>query len=144
MTFLSLLTFLLPLVLFAIAGLHGYWGLGGLWPGHDEVSLARTVVGSKGITRMASPTACFAVTVLLIGVGLWPLFMAGVLPAFWPHWLTLLAGWGFVLVFFGRGLAAYVPAFRLLAPEEPFASLDRQLYGPLCLALGGGFLLFLL
>jgi Protein of unknown function (DUF3995) len=141
---IPLLTFLLPLVLFTLAALHAYWGLGGRWPGHDELSLARSVVGSKGITRMPSSKACFAVMALLIGVGLWPLFMAGVLPALWPNWLTLLAGWGFVLVFVGRGLAAYVPAFRLLAPEEPFASLDRQLYAPLCLALGGGFLFLLL
>jgi Protein of unknown function (DUF3995) len=139
-----LLTFLLPLVLFAIAALHAYWGIGGRWPGHDELSLARTVVGNKDIKQMPSSAACFGVTALLAAVGLWPLFMAGVLPSFWPHWLMVLAGWGFVIVFFARGVAAYVPAFRRLAPEEPFASLDRKIYAPLCISLGFGFLFLLL
>ena len=28
-------------------GPHGYWALGGFWPGHNETSLARLVVGDR-------------------------------------------------------------------------------------------------
>jgi len=36
---------LLCALLLVIAGLHTYWGLGGLWPAKSAAELARTVVG---------------------------------------------------------------------------------------------------
>ncbi len=144
MNAVTVLVYVLPFSLFLIAALHAYWGLGGHWPGRDGISLARTVVGTKGIAGMPSPVACFAVFAVLIGVGLWPLFMTGLLPSLWPKGLTVLAGWGIVVVFLGRGIAPYFSFWQKLSPEEPFSTLDRKLYGPLCLALGLGFLIFLL
>jgi hypothetical protein len=50
-----------------------------------------------------------------------------------------LAGYGLAIVFLGRGIAAYLEAFRQHFSEEPFATLDRKLYGPLCIFIGLGF-----
>ena len=44
-------------------------------------------------------------------------------------------------VFLGRGIAPWIPAWRRLTPQQPFARLDRRLYGPLCLLIGAGLLL---
>ena len=40
---MTILAILLFAALIIIAAIHLYWALGGFWPGHDEVSLARSV-----------------------------------------------------------------------------------------------------
>jgi Protein of unknown function (DUF3995) len=134
----------LALILWLIAGIHVYWGLGGHWPAADEQSLARTVVGAPDIVKMPSPSACFTVAVLLLALGVWPLVQAGLLPIPVPAWLQFIAGIGAILAFIGRGVVSYIPAFRHLAPDQPFATLDVRYYAPLCLVLGIGFLALLL
>ena len=126
----------MALTLWLIAALHVYWGFGGLWPAVDAGALARTVVGARGVQRMPSLTACATVAAVLIGVGTWPLLVVGVLPPVWPCWLLVATGMAIAGVFLARGCAAYWPVWRRRVPEEPFATLDRSLYGPLCLALG--------
>jgi hypothetical protein len=128
----------------AIAVLHAYWGLGGVWPAASAERLAKTAVGTPGITKMPSPASCLLVAALLTGVAAWPLFATGLLPEVWPRWLTLLAGAAIVAVFVGRGLAGYTPAWRSRFSEQPFARLDRLAYSPLCLGLGAGFLAVLI
>jgi hypothetical protein len=135
----TLVALVLALLLWALAALHAYWGNGGLWPEDNELSLARRVVGAPDIRTMPSPTASYIVAGALFFAGLWPLVTVGVLPPIIPGELLILAGYGLMLVFLGRGIAAYTDAFRRLFPEEPFATLDRQLYGPLCLLIGIGF-----
>jgi hypothetical protein len=129
----------LGLLLLSLAALHVYWGRGGLWPAEDEYSLARQVVGAPGIQTMPSPAACYAVGALLLFAGLWPLTTVGILPALFPAELMVLAGYGLAAIFLARGAGAYLDSFRQFFPEEPFASLDRRLYGPLCLFIGTGF-----
>jgi hypothetical protein len=41
-------------------------------------------------------------------------------------------------VFVGRGLAGYVPRWRALFCDEPFATRDKRFYSPLCIVLGLG------
>jgi hypothetical protein len=141
---IALLAIVLWAVLAAIAVLHAAWGLGSHWPCKSEASLVATAGGTQGATRMYPPSACFTVAALLAGVSTWPLFAAGLLPAAWPDWLTRLAGAGIAAVFVARGIAGYVPAWRRLHSAEPFATLDRRLYAPLCFALGAGFIVILL
>ena len=114
-------------VLLDLAALHAAWAARVWVPISDEARLARAVVGSAGIERMPGPAACATVaTLLAIGATL-------------PWWDALglaraaLLAAGLVLGL--RGVAAYLPAWARLTPEEPFRSLDRQAYGPLCLAL---------
>jgi hypothetical protein len=123
------------LVLIALAALHAYWGLGGVWPGDDPRSAAMTVAGFKGIQAMPPPLACFAVAGVLTVAAMWVQALAGGITAF-PKWLVVLGGIAMAFVFLARGVAAYLPAWRQITPEQPFASYDVTLYGPLCLALG--------
>ncbi len=141
---MSALAILISGVLVTIAVIHAYWGTGGYWPAATEKDLARAVVGRPGILRMPPPNACFAVAVVLLGVASWPPMVVGLLSWSVPVWLVLLTGVGIVFVFFARGFAVYVPAWRCLCPEQPFARLDRTLYGPLCLALASGCLVLLI
>ena len=141
---IALLAIALWAVLAAIAVLHAAWGLGSHWPCESEESLVRSAGGTPGARRMYPPSACFTVAALLAGVSVWPLFVVGLLPEAWPRWLTLLSGAGIAAVFLGRGVAGYVPAWRRLQSAEPFATLDRRYYAPLCLALGARFLIILL
>jgi hypothetical protein len=129
---------------YAIAVLHAAWGFGSYWPAASAEALAKSAVGTAGITRMPRPSQCFAVAAILAGVAAWPLFAVDLLPEAWPRWLTLLAGAGIAAVFLGRGLAGYTRSWRRRFSEEPFATYDRRYYSPLCLALGAGYLSILI
>ncbi len=141
---IMLLAIVLWAVLAAIAVLHTTWGLGSPWPCESEKSLVRTVGGTPDAKRMYPPSACFTVAAMLAGVSTWPLFAAGLLTAAWPSWLTRLAGAVIAVVFVARGIAGYVPAWRRLHSAEPFATLDRSVYAPLCFMLGAGVITILL
>lgn len=126
----------LTVVLLMAAGIHLLWALGHFWPGHDQAALARAAVGTAGITRMPGAVPCALVTVALLFAAAWP----------WlgDSSLRTLGLAALSIVFLGRGAAAHVPAFAALSPEEPFRTLDRRAYGPICLGLGTGFTLLLL
>jgi hypothetical protein len=135
----TLLALLLTVALAAIAAVHAYWGFGGLWPAQDERSLARTVVGSAGIERMPSAAACFLVAAVLSAASLLPLAAVGMLHPPWSGNATLAGLACCSVVFAGRGVMSFVPAMRRFGPEEPFATYDKRIYGPLCLTLGAAF-----
>ena len=123
-------------VLAALSLLHLYWAGGGRWPGHDEASLARTVVGDPHSARMPGPVACIAVAVALALAASLPLAVQGLaavpVGAGTLRVLTLLAAGVFAL----RGVGGFFEArFRRGQPVEPFHGLNRRLYSPLCVAL---------
>ena len=128
-------------ILVALAALHAYWGVGGFWPGVDAKSCARTVGGFPGATRMPGPASCFAVAAALAAAALVAAAQAGLVALPLPSVLILIATIGAALVFLGRGIAGFTPAWRRLTPELPFARLDRLYYSPLCLFLGAAFLI---
>ena len=131
-------------IVLAIAGVHAYWGCGGIWPAPSAERLAKAVVGTPGIQAMPSAPACFAVAVILAGIGVWPVFAAGIIAEPWPHWLTSVPGFAIAAVFLGRGVAGYTSAWRRRFGERPFASLDRRVYSPLCLLIGASYFALLL
>lgn len=127
--------------LLAIAMAHFVWSLGGTWPIRNPELLARTVVGRSGITTMPPRILSFGVAALTLAAGVLALALAdptGGGPLL--DGLGLLAG----LLFLARGAAGYTAAWRVRFPEEPFATLDRKTYAPLCLLLGAGFLILVL
>jgi hypothetical protein len=128
-------------ILVALAALHAYWGVGGFWPGVDAKSCARTVGGFPGATNMPGPAACFAVAAALAVAALVAAAQSGLVTLPLPSGLILVATVGAALVFLGRGIAGFTPAWRRLTPELPFARLDRQYYSPLCLFLGAAFVI---
>jgi hypothetical protein len=133
-----LLALLLSLVLLAIAALHAYWGLGGLWPEKSAAELARAVVGD-GRSRMPAPAACFAVAAAVAVVAAWPWLIV-------THPQNLVVVVGAVVIagiFFIRGSAGYSPRWRARFRAEPFATRDTRFYSPLCMALATGFMALL-
>ncbi len=128
-----------PLLAIAIA--HFIWSLGGTWPIRDEALLAKTVTGFPDRTRMPPRLASFGVAVAVLAAGIIALSLADrSAGGLWLSALGVLVG----LVFLARGFAGYTAWFAKFTPEQPFRSLDRKIYSPLCLALGAGFLVLVL
>lgn len=130
------LAVLISALLFVPAALHLLWAIGAWVPIRDEAALARATVGAPGISKMPGPIPCALVFVALS--------FAAALPHLTTFPLRTLLLPAIAAVFLLRGIATYLPAWRKLVPEEPFATLDQRYYGPLCLVLGASFLLFTL
>lgn len=122
---------LLSVVLLALAVLHVMWGIGYWFPIEDEAQLVRAVAGFPDAEEMPGAVPCSLVAVAL--------FMAVTCLWWSPGPFRFLALAVIGTVFVARGVAAFTPVWRKLTPVEPFATLDRKYYGPLCLALGLGF-----
>lgn len=137
---MSALGFVLAVPLAAIAAMHAYWGIGGVWPGRDKASCARAIAGFEGIETMPSAGACFAIAVMILVTSLIALALGGwfatPLDSIQLAGMAMLVGLGFLV----RGVLGYLPWWRRLTPEQPFASLDTRYYSPLCLLIGAGFL----
>lgn len=129
------LTFV-PLLMVAFA--HLLWSFGNTWPIRDEALLARTVIGSPGVSKMPNRLLMFAVAVLIFAAGIVALSLADHSSGGW--WLTAL-GVLLAAIFLGRGALSYSAGWRARFPTEPFATLDRKNYGPLCFWIGAGFLI---
>lgn len=132
------LTFV-PLLMVAVA--HLMWALGKTWPIRNETLLAQTVVGRPGITKMPNRGLSLIVSLLILSIGLVALSLADKVSG--GIGLTLI-GALFALIFIARGVAAYTPAWRSRFPTEPFATLDRKNYAPLCFWIGVGFVTLVL
>lgn len=130
-------------VLVLIALVHAGWAFGMHWPARDETALIRTVIGTPGMTKMPGTGLTLGVAVLIGLAGVCALWLGGVLVLPLPGWLQTVTGGGLALVFAARGvatiLAALIGAGPLRVRVEPFATLDRSLYAPLCLLLALGF-----
>ena len=134
-TIISVLTFL-PLMLVALA--HLFWALGTSWPLRSEELLAQTVVGRAGITQMPSRwltllVALFLFAAAVIAMGLADHDDGGI--------IRTILGAILAIVFIARGVIGYTAGWRARFPVEPFATLDRRNYSPLCLWIGAGFLI---
>jgi len=138
------LAFILSAALLLVTAAHVYWGIGGIWPGTDKASCARAVVGFRGVDAMPSPFACFCVAACLGLATLWPLALEGLFATPFDRPGLAAAAVLIGLVFLGRGILGFTPWWRRLAPEQPFAWLDRRYYSPLCLLVGAGFIVLAL
>ena len=123
------------IVLTAIAAVHVYWGLGGLWPAETEPALVRTVIGAEA-AHMPTDDLTFVVAALIFVAGCLAM-MRGVFN--WDSFLLLrLPLFGLALIFLARGAITYIPA--LFPPAtEPFGTLNALYYSPLCLILAAAF-----
>ena len=131
----------LALVLVAASLLYLLWAAGVTFPFASEQALARALIGRRGITRLPSRAAFLYLAVLLIAAALAAFLLGGYSQAV-PQSKPFLAPVGLLLalVFLGRGVAGVLPAFERAAPEQPYLSLNRRIYSPLCFAAGLGFL----
>jgi hypothetical protein len=134
------LSLIICTVLGVIAAMHFAWGLGSTFPYANAQALARAVVGRRGITRMPSMTASVFVALCLFGAAGWSLLLGQVVALPVSHWLVALGGLALAAVFLLRGVIGVLPAFERALPEQPFLSLNRRIYSPLCVLIGLGFL----
>lgn len=127
---MSILAGLLVIVLGALALIHTLWGFG-LWlPQRDEAKLVKAVVGGRGVTRMPGPIPCGLVAATMLVV------IGAILGRGNPIADAVL--WLAAVVFALRGALIWLPIWRKVTPQEPFATYDRRYYGPLCLAIAAG------
>jgi len=141
MTTLAVIVFL---ALAAIAALHVAWGFGMHWPALDERDLVALVVGQTGRTRMPTALGCFGAAVAVFIAGLLALAAVDLVRPPGPPMLVTAASALATAIFAGRGIAAYLPAWRRRFSQAPFATLDRGAYGPLCLLFALAFALLVL
>ncbi len=133
-TVAAALSFLLAL----IAALHAYWAFGGLWPATTERELINTVIGNAAMGHMPPVGMALTVAALILAMAVIPLALIGGIK---PVWFVRLAAGGAGLIFFARGVAGYFFSTIAWTPVEPFASLNRLYYSPLCLLIGFSFFL---
>ncbi len=119
----------------AIAMVHLLWAFGSTYPVKSEASLARTVLGYKGVSRMQPKMLSLGMAFAILAAGIWGLALSD--PA--PDLVLTAGGIILALVFLGRGIAGYTTWWRQRTPEEPFASFDKKLYSPLCLGISLGY-----
>jgi hypothetical protein len=127
------LTFV-PLLTLAFA--HLLWSFGNTWPIRNRELLAQTVVGVPGPARMPNRLLTFAMSLLLLAAGIVALALAdhdGGGPALTAAGALLAA------IFLARGALSYTSGWRARHPVEPFATLDRRNYAPLCFWIAAGF-----
>ena len=141
---MKILALIVFATLAAIAALHAAWGLKILWPAASEQSLVAMAIGQKGRKRMPPPWQCFVVAAVV--------FLQGVIALIAANWiatplsrsivalLALLCAMGFI----ARGIIGFTAGWRARYPQQPFATLDREYFSPLCLALGAAFVLLTL
>ena len=129
----------LSLILGAIAALHAAWAARIWWPVRDEAALARTIAGFRGTERMPDILPSVAVTTVLFVCMLLAAdmsFSPGLTRL--PHMLVAVATAGASMVFLARGMAGFTSFWARLTPEQPFRTLDRRHYSPLCILIGLG------
>ncbi len=126
--------------LLAIAMVHFLWAFGFNYPVKDQKTLAHTVAGFKGNDTMPPRYISALVGILVLIAGIWVLAMAD--PA--PSAILTSGGVVLTLVFLGRGVVGYTKRWAEITPKEPFRSLDKKFYSPLCLGIGVGILVLVL
>ncbi|MCY6383079.1 DUF3995 domain-containing protein [Hoeflea prorocentri] len=127
-------------ILFAISSLHFLWAAGSPWPCADERSLIRTVVGHPETKGFPSPALTAAVATAILLAGLIALWAGNVVSPPLPDWIRIAGLVVLTGVFLLRGFASYLPRRLWGEMTEPFATLDRRYFAPLCIVLGLGFL----
>ncbi len=131
---------LIFVVLLTVAIAHFMWAIGSPWPIRDPVLLAKTVIGRPGVTRVPKLIS-LVISLLVLAAGVFALALADHTAG---GWLLTLIGVALTAAFVARGAIGYTAGWRARFSEEPFATLDRKNYSPLCLALGVGFLLLVI
>jgi Protein of unknown function (DUF3995) len=138
---MSTMAVIIFLALALIAVMHAAWGFGVRWPAQDERDLVALVVGRTGATRMPARSECLGVAVAIFAAGIVALAVADLIALPLPGILVTAAAVFVTAVFAARGVAAYLPAWRGRFSQEPFATMDRSWYAPLCLLFALAFAL---
>ena len=135
---------IISLALTAIAAAHVAWGFGASWPAANRDDLFHLVIGATQRTEMPGLGQCLAAAIVIFCAGLSALLAADVVESPLPAALVTFLGLLLTAVFAGRGVAPYTHAWRRRFAKEPFATLDRNCYGPFCLLVAAAFVLMVI
>lgn len=130
---------LLALVLFVVSAFHLIWAAGFAWPCPDRQTLMRTVVGNPDLRAFPSAGLTLAAALAIAAAGLFALFAGGIFSLAQPRWMLSGGLAVLAMIFLARGLSSYTIMRVWSRPCEPFATLDRRYFAPLCIGVGTGF-----
>ena len=125
-------------VLALVAAVHYFWATGSTWPVATRDEFVRTFVGLDESKSMPGKVLTMLVATLILLAGALALWGTGLINLPLPDWSKPHLLWAMFAVFLARGLLTYV--LPKLPRAEPFKTLDRRYYAPLCLALPAGYL----
>ncbi|WP_028467849.1 DUF3995 domain-containing protein [Neptunomonas japonica] len=132
------IAWLVFIVLAGVSALHFLWASGSTWPVKDPKQFARTVAGVDSGKASPGMGLTALVALLILAAAVLPLWVINVISLPLPEWCRLTSMWVLFAVFFLRGLSSY--ALPNLPRTQPFKSLDRHYFAPLCLMLAAGYL----
>ncbi len=129
-----ILAYFVFLVLSTISAIHIYWGIGGYWPADSRANLVRTVVGTE---HRDMPSLSLTLLVSII------FFLIGLVPIFWLKIVIIPIDRGLLdiliillgIIFTVRGFVTYTTVAVKYSTVEPFTTLNRRYYSPLCLVI---------
>ncbi|MEP3245281.1 MAG: DUF3995 domain-containing protein [Sneathiella sp.] len=121
--------------------LHVAWAFGIVWPAKDEQALIRTVIGHPDVKKMPGTILTLAVAAGIAIAGLSGLWGGDILMLPLSEWMEDIVLFCLAGVFGLRGLSSYLMEGPLGKRIEPFATLDRRFFAPLCLVLSAGFVI---
>lgn len=118
--------------LLAIAMVHMLWAFGATWPAKDRQMLAATIAGKE---PLQSRWWSFVVGLFVFAGGIWALALSD--PSINP--VLRIGGAVWSVIFLVRGAVGFWPEWQQQHAAEPFATTNRKLYSPLCIAVALGF-----
>lgn len=135
---IDLIAWLLFVVLLGVSALHFLWASGSTWPVKDPQQFGRTVAGVDSDKATPGMALTALVAILILAAAVLPLWAINTLSLPLPEWCRPASLWVLFAVFFLRGISTY--ALPNLPRAEPFKTLDRRYFAPLCLVLAAGYL----
>ena len=131
---------ILFLALLIVAIAYFLWAIGSTYPIRDPALVAHAIDGRPGVERLSRAGA--------FGIAVFALVAAGIGSALGDKqsggMLLTLAGVVMALLFAARGVLGYTPGWRASHPIEPFATLDKRYYSPLCLVVAACFTILII
>lgn len=135
---IALIAWLLFVVLVGVSALHFLWASGSTWPVKDPQQFARTLAGIDSDRATPGMALTALVAMLILAAAVLPLWTISTISLPLPEWCRATSMWVLFAVFFLRGISTY--ALPNLPRAQPFKSLDRRYFAPLCLVLAAGYL----
>ncbi len=140
---MSIIAIIIFITLTIITLLHLMWANGIYWPAKDEYSLVKMVIGEPNMRQMPSKKLTYFIALAIFLGGIIALWGANIIAIPLPLWIREFALFILAFIFGTRGLAPFLIAKQMGERTQPFKSLDRSLYAPLCLLTAIGFIIFL-
>ncbi len=141
---MALISYIIFALLSVVSVLHIGWALGMAWPAKTRAELPTIVVGAPTGSPMPPALLTLVVAFAIFGLGVAGLWGAGVVSFAGANAFRLWVLLAISAIFALRGVATYLPIGPLQANVQPFKTLDRHYFAPLCLLLAAGYLVLAL